>query len=951
MEKRIVTLGKTNVSKLRKALGFKSINDAIETYGLATKARKYSAEIKKEATEMMRDQYNEAVGLINADLLKQKRDLKNQKRREKRALKRENPDYFKNILIPENITIEQKDELLRNTIYELANRFKTNKIGYLQVSSDATISLKSGEQEPFLRSRLVTYNLTDLANSQTFAWNELRPFFQIYADGNIFSAFYGSYVKISIWDNQRIPSETTLQKYRDGEVHCVIQPLINKWKEYVDNCKTKDSKQRMNRTLKKINALLIEYKTGVPEDDLEKVGKVISRCIIIHDLIGNEVKRYNTKSTKYFHFTNTRINHLETGRLTINEKPNKITAEMMKTILKDHSKKFYLCNKKDDNITSLSSSLGNWVVVNDDYEIYSDFDKQIGKKNYGLDAVKYKELNQFIRESCIVNSSPVSLSDNPNDMTNLNHADMVKAYSQHSKCKYYSGFLGHIHQYCKFDRIGYEFVKEHIGIYQISVISCKNELLKKLGIFEGRDYTLPSVEIVCFVEEYGLECVVLNGCFGSRFDFEYSEELLENKRYAIWAGKNGQETDSKRYIFKGDKKWASHLKAIMGDDKVLYINGEIIIKIPLTSYNTYHHIFAFITSYCRINMLEIMSKIKGTLKKVVLDGIYYIGEIGNVKIPYMKKEIKEHIGFTDYWFHPNDSNYGDVFEWGCYNKNFDGNCVLRGGGGSGKTYSVFTCKSLIQPLYVVPTHSLGMAMKQIYNCSYTTIHRLIGDDCVSYKMMYKEPHTIIIDELTMINKSMIIKAFEMYPNSLILLSGDVDGKQWFQCRNGKEGVFNDIFLGEGMRYVDYTVDYRSRDKELMNLKSNLRNKMKEIFEIGEGMEAFLLNNWIKENYKYIDFKTATTMHKDGDLWLSGTHNVNNKLLESGIISGYMDKHKNINFTEGEKRGSFTVHSFQGMTIPDKQVFIVLDYFEYAMLYTAISRCVNFSQITFVSYGL
>jgi len=50
----------------------------------------------------------------------------------------------------------------------------------------------------------------------------------------------------------------------------------------------------------------------------------------------------------------------------------------------------------------------------------------------------------------------------------------------------------------------------------------------------------------------------------------------------------------------------------------------------------------------------------------------------------------------------------------------------------------------------------------------------------------------------------------------------------------------------------------------------------------------------------------------------------------------------------EKRGSFTIHSYQGQTIESGNVWIVIDdMFDYAMLYTAVSRCVRFDQLRFV----
>ena len=75
------------------------------------------------------------------------------------------------------------------------------------------------------------------------------------------------------------------------------------------------------------------------------------------------------------------------------------------------------------------------------------------------------------------------------------------------------------------------------------------------------------------------------------------------------------------------------------------------------------------------------------------------------------------------------------------------------------------------------------------------------------------------------------------------------------------------------------------------------------------------------------------------------------LLNLNVVSGGLTKDKEIvrSDMDGiESRGSFTIHSFQGLTINEGKVFISLnDCFEYAMLYTAVSRCVHFSQIVLV----
>jgi hypothetical protein len=85
--------------------------------------------------------------------------------------------------------------------------------------------------------------------------------------------------------------------------------------------------------------------------------------------------------------------------------------------------------------------------------------------------------------------------------------------------------------------------------------------------------------------------------------------------------------------------------------------------------------------------------------------------------------------------------------------------------------------------------------------------------------------------------------------------------------------------------------------------------------------------------------------------IAGTHAINKRLLEKGVVSGYYKKGGWISAEEKvgyEKRASFTIHSYQGSTIESGKVFIsITNLFEYTMLYTAISRAVNYNQLVFV----
>jgi hypothetical protein len=807
-------------------------------------------------------------------------------------------------------------------------------------------------------------------NELAIFWSDIWRYISVYVSGRIYNIFDshwgGDYEALDDNDNVRfvvlkadaIPAESIRQRFRDGAVHCVIEPLYMLWKKMEENSEKESSRKRCGQIARRIKALESVYPEGVPEDKMDEVAKMSHRCIIIHDIIGNEITRYNKNSSQFFHFTNTRVNHLDTGYITLDKQYEHVSQDEINKIMREHNKAndFYLFSgdMKNEEAQSIRSSKGAWAVFNEDHQLFNEFSNSLGIRNYGIDAVKYSDLNAFVKEARLINSAPTPLCENPNDIDDVNHIDIEKAYTQHKHSKYYKGFLGHIQQWRKlpFDTNAVEFLDTHLGIFQFMVLSNTDELLTKLGITAGKAYTLPSPEILYFIKECGLAVRLIAGAWGSSFDIEYTDEMLENRRYCIWAGKLGVDKDIDVYTFKGNREWASHLKSVLGDEQVMYFSEQemIIVKINKKSYYTTHHILAFITSYTRLNMFDIMRKIDGELVKVILDGIYFRGEIPDVEIPHKNNKDKiRHIGFRDAWYFPAEVK---TDKWATYNKNLDGSCVLAGAGGTGKSYSVLTDKGFINPLYVVPSHLLGRKCREKYGCSYTTINKLIGEECRPFKETHYEPGIIFIDELTMIEGKWIEKAIEMYPNALMFIAGDIDEKQWFQCRNGHPGEFSKIWLpGNKWRYVYYTNDMRSKDNELKEFKTAIRAEMKRVFTDGNQNDAVRMNYYVKKNYKTTPFEEAVKMFQPGDYWIAGTHKTNEKLLERGVVSGYINKNKEIvleDETGAVKRGSFTTHSFQGLTIETERVFISLDFFEYAMLYTSISRVCNFNQIVLVN---
>jgi hypothetical protein len=213
---------------------------------------------------------------------------------------------------------------------------------------------------------------------------------------------------------------------------------------------------------------------------------------------------------------------------------------------------------------------------------------------------------------------------------------------------------------------------------------------------------------------------------------------------------------------------------------------------------------------------------------------------------------------------------------------------------------------------------------------------------------------------------MVHKAIAMYPNSLFILGGDMEGKQWFQCRNGDGISFTELYDVSQWKTIQFEKDWRAGSCDtLMQFKIALRSKMREWVGEGGRVDAGFIEEWARNNANSVWFDVAVTMFKPGDLWIDPTKKMSEKLLEAGVCSGYRCKHEGkdkdgVFRTRGEilpadggniteKKGSITTHSIQGKTVSDGKIFISLTgSFEYAMIYTAVSRACRFSQIVFVA---
>ena len=757
---------------------------------------------------------------------------------------------------------------------------------------------------------------------------------------------------VQIFRPSTVPATRLIQRFRDGIEHCVFAPILLKLRASRDATKSKDVARRFKQRIDKIVGLAKKYKGGVPTEAMEEVAKACGYKIILHDILGKIMNVYNENGrVGVLKFTNTRPNHVEEGKVALDQDAQIVSSSFLTEQWRqlNEDKDFYMIEGdiKEGVPRKIRTIDAVYELHDPNKEYFKEMDERIGLNNCRFNATKHPEVNEFMRAGRIINAWVTPFSTD----TPTGHLDMPKAYAQFKRCEWYSGFLGVIHQWRTgvFDK---KFVKENIGMYRFRVTKCDNELFTKLGL--GGVHILPSCEVLYFMDN-GVEMVIDAGVWGARIDFDFPEDMLKDRRYCLYSGRLGMERHQKSYTFKCSREWASHLKAEYGDDCFYWErDGLCSIRVEVGSVFTTHHIFAFITSYVRIQMMEAMKKFKvENLVKVVMDGVYFKGEQPAGLEWFAKKPLKTHgRGFGWYDFREIGSIEERDLSWGGMGR-VVGNTLLTGQGGCGKTYSVMTDKCFNRILFVTPQHILGADVREKYGVPYTTIHKLIGEECTPYKDDHPYPPVIFVDEITQIESGWVDKVFQLYPLSLVILAGDLNSAgQWFQCRNGKPGEFSNVWKPHGISVVEIPGDMRSQDDELKALKLRIRSIMTKVFVDGDRGEDILMRMWGKKKLPTIPYRDAYGMFREGDAWIAGTHKTSKRLMDHGVVSGWYKKGGLIAFEEVEgyeKRGAFTIHSFQGRTLATGKIFIsVDDLFEYAMLYTAISRAVHFDQLVFVS---
>jgi len=759
-----------------------------------------------------------------------------------------------------------------------------------------------------LRNGTLVRRLTIDPRQRKSDW--IAQWFDEYVDAGTFIPNVVNADEIRAYRGEQLQGRNIEQIFRENDTNtCFFDAVRKSLTEKIENAKTKKTRYNYQTKLNHLNKLQKKFPLGVSVKNIEEIAIQFKFHIEIEDILHRKLHEFGHPLNSFkVTLTNTRLNHVD---LFTNQEPIKVDATELDQIVKKNQHNFHIIRNGTNPPNNIETADGRYVLDNPDQELINQVNDQIRHCRY--DALQNPELNEFLRAGRIVNSETLKFDEYT---TSTKLIDMKHAYTNHKSCKFYEGFLGQVQQFRPVDHI------ISVGFYKVQVLTT-NAFCTKLGMRPNQFLVLFSPEIKYFQTHHNIEFKILAGAWGSVKHITYPTEFVEKKLYQKWTGRLSMADNfhNTRYTFPANREFAELLKSQYKNTTYWSHSKQASVEIPNKKVLVAHHIFGAITSYTRINMLIEMEKYT-SIKAVQLDGIFLDDNLTNVGNLFRQKPIKrfpeQFDQETPFWYTDVDVIDGFVPNTTLITKN----SALIGQGGSGKTTAILTDKGYINPLYAVPTNELkGDKPNAI------TIHKLLGIKTDAYHFKCS-PTVILVDEITMCKKEWIEEIPKAYPDALILFAGDIDRKQHYQCRSGSVVDPEEIWsIPPNMPVIEFTTDYRSKDDTLKQMKLNLRAEMQKVYSDGGMFDTNKIRNYIRKNYPVMPLEDAIKTADPTAIFMWSTHRVQ-KLIPDHFV----------------KKG---VHAFQGQTIEDKHIYITLDFFEYAMPYTALSRARYSNQITFV----
>lgn len=297
-----------------------------------------------------------------------------------------------------------------------------------------------------------------------------------------------------------------------------------------------------------------------------------------------------------------------------------------------------------------------------------------------------------------------------------------------------------------------------------------------------------------------------------------------------------------------------------------------------------------------------------------------------------------------------------------------------GKGGSGKTTNIISSlKNKI--IYTTSSWNLCNDVNKKFGINAFPIHRLLGDikgyECEPINITSYQ--VLIIDEITLLDIEHVKRLINKYSNMFIFVLGDVNSEKgrhffFYQCSvSGLVYPFDDNIH----QRMHYQTNFRFSN-EYNDKLDKLRDYMLELVKMSKAKPEHITDKVLELfkdrvfDYKTLDYDNDTkgltplnefTTHFKGEGLNKYYYNkngivrhyVNKTLFNKGLYKGMIKDEEIKGYTTN---GLFlSVHGYQGITIPENEKLIIniSHNFDYQLLYTALSRVKNESQIYLIHY--
>ena len=762
-------------------------------------------------------------------------------------------------------------------------------------------------------------------------------------------------------ENNRINSTKIRQAFREGITNCLLTPIRDWIDEKVEDSKTKRTKQRYAKMRKDVDGLLVEYKNGVPENDVALVCEKLQIDIAVTTPFSKTTLldvRSTKKALRKFRYMNTRVNHTELNEIVNEDNVIEIaTQEEMRKLRNDFEDNgtYYTYNKDMNGINQISTLDARYQLNSDYMKAVNEFETECNLQHCKIDDIHDKYLSEFVRAGVHYNETidfnPLAVLEGLN--WKVKHIDLTKAYTQFKQSKYYNGFLGKITDFRETDKV------MGVGMYYIYDLCFTDNLFKeyndKMVMYVNNNiYTDAELRML---DDHGVTYKISGGCWGVQpLDFSFTDDMINERDnegipfYSKWTGACNSLRLKQSFWIRGDEQLAQLIQENCDGVVRKYGNGEIQIEYTKSHAKHLSHITAFITAYMRLNMIEQLLKMNmSKLIRICCDGIYFVGNTEMSSI----FEYKTKMTFNNEAGQEYCSGLHNFIgcNWG-QKRTHNKNELHLGEGGSGKTHFNLTDDGLVRPMFLAPSWKLARAKERETGIRCSVWARALSEDPEKTNFIKQSANTLIWDEVSMMTEASKKFIFETYANMKNIFCGDL-GYQ-LPCIEGEP------LLPTGFDEIVYhKQDHRCKCATLKEIKVILRSL------IEQNVSTENINLWCVRRFRAISRtitkKRLTELYGINDMVLVGTNHLkdlytnmfsgkfadekyyitsNNRLYSNGEILIGQKPEK----TDCEVRHAFTTHSIQGETAEHKLFIDCSKMFDSRMFYTAISRARTIDQI-------